>query len=63
MTIPDPPAPTGTPREIPGRRPRREELLVTCDRCGTEMHEKNCKLICPNCGSRFDCSDLSIHFD
>lgn len=34
-----------------------------CDRCGTEMHEKNCKVSCPNCGNRFDCSDLSIYFD
>ena len=34
-----------------------------CDRCGTEMHEHNCKVTCPNCGNRFDCSDLNIYFD
>ncbi|HEX8992628.1 MAG TPA: hypothetical protein VF784_13200 [Anaerolineales bacterium] len=34
-----------------------------CDRCGFEMFETNCKIICPNCGSRYDCSDLSIYFD
>ena len=34
-----------------------------CDRCGHEMHEKNCKVTCPNCGNRFDCSDLNIYFD
>jgi hypothetical protein len=34
-----------------------------CDRCGSEMHERNCKVICPNCGNRFDCSDLNIYFD
>jgi predicted metal-dependent hydrolase len=34
-----------------------------CDRCGTEMHENNCKVTCPNCGNRFDCSDLNINFD
>jgi rubrerythrin len=34
-----------------------------CDRCGHEMVEKNCKVTCPNCGNRFDCSDLNIHFD
>jgi rubrerythrin len=34
-----------------------------CDRCGHEMHEKNCKVNCPNCGNRFDCSDLNIYFD
>jgi predicted metal-dependent hydrolase len=31
-----------------------------CDRCGTQMHEKNCKVSCPNCGNR---SDLNIYFD
>ncbi|RPI88311.1 MAG: DUF309 domain-containing protein [Chloroflexi bacterium] len=34
-----------------------------CDRCGHVMHEKNCKVTCPNCGNRFDCSDLNIYFD
>ena len=34
-----------------------------CDRCGTEMNERNCKITCPNCGNRFDCSDLNIYFD
>ena len=34
-----------------------------CDRCGSEMHEKNCKVTCPNCGNRFDCSDLNLYFD
>ncbi len=34
-----------------------------CDRCGTEMIERNCKVVCPNCGNRFDCSDLSLYFD
>ena len=34
-----------------------------CDRCGAEMREKNCKVSCPNCGNRFDCSDLNIYFD
>jgi hypothetical protein len=34
-----------------------------CDRCGSEMREKNCKVTCPNCGNRFDCSDLNIYFD
>lgn len=34
-----------------------------CDRCGHEMYEKNCKVTCPNCGNRFDCSDLNHYFD
>jgi predicted metal-dependent hydrolase len=37
--------------------------LWICDKCGSEMHEKNCKVSCPNCGNRFDCSDLNIYFD
>jgi len=37
--------------------------VYMCDRCGHEMYEKNCKVICPNCGNRFDCSDLNIYFD
>jgi Zn finger protein HypA/HybF involved in hydrogenase expression len=34
-----------------------------CDRCGSSMIERGCKLICPNCGNRFDCSDLSVYMD
>ena len=37
--------------------------VYLCDRCGSEMHERNCKVTCPNCGNRFDCSDLNIYFD
>lgn len=37
--------------------------IWVCDRCGSEMHEKNCKVTCPNCGNRFDCSDLNLYFD
>ncbi|MCQ3938038.1 MAG: hypothetical protein DPW18_13455 [Chloroflexi bacterium] len=40
-----------------------EKRLWICDRCGSEMYEKNCKVICPNCGNRFDCSDLNLYFD
>ena len=39
------------------------ETKYICDRCGSEMYEKNCKVTCPNCGNRFDCSDLNIYFD
>ncbi len=31
-----------------------------CDRCGYEMIERHCKVICPNCGARWDCSDVTI---
>jgi uncharacterized protein len=40
-----------------------EKRVWICDRCGAEMHEKNCRVSCPNCGNRFDCSDLNIYFD
>jgi predicted metal-dependent hydrolase len=40
-----------------------QKQVYTCDRCGSVMHEKNCKVTCPNCGNRFDCSDLNIYFD
>jgi predicted metal-dependent hydrolase len=40
-----------------------EKRIWICDRCGVQMHEKNCKVSCPNCGNRFDCSDLNIYFD
>ena len=42
---------------------RKQKPAYVCDRCGHEMYEKNCKVTCPNCGNRFDCSDLNIYFD
>jgi rubrerythrin len=41
----------------------KEKKVYLCDRCGFKMIEKNCKVECPNCGNRFDCSDLNIYFD
>lgn len=41
----------------------KEKRLWLCDRCGGEMHERNCKITCSNCGNRFDCSDLNLYFD
>jgi predicted metal-dependent hydrolase len=43
--------------------PTGKKRVYVCDRCGHEMTEKNCKVTCPNCGNRFDCSDLNIYFD
>lgn len=28
-----------------------------CEFCGSEMYGLHCKLVCPNCGYRRDCSD------
>ena len=44
-------------------RTLQPEQVYLCDRCGHTMYELNCKIICPNCGYRFDCSDLNIYFD
>ena len=40
-----------------------EKHVYICDRCGSEMDERDCKVTCPNCGNRFDCSDLNLYFD
>ncbi len=37
--------------------------IYICDRCGFEMVEDHCKVVCPNCGARWDCSDLNIYTD
>lgn len=37
--------------------------LIKCDRCGSIMTARDCKITCLNCGNRFDCSDLNIYFD
>jgi hypothetical protein len=37
------------PREIPTRH--------DCEICGTVMYDHNCKIVCPNCGYKRDCSD------
>ena len=46
--------------EDPGPQAAR---VYTCDRCGEQMNEHNCKVICPNCGNFFDCSDLTLKYD
>jgi predicted metal-dependent hydrolase len=40
-----------------------QKRIWICDKCGSEMYERNCKVSCPTCGNRFDCSDLNIYFD
>jgi hypothetical protein len=34
-----------------------QPLGEECEICGTEMFGLHCKLVCPNCGYRRDCSD------
>jgi len=40
-------------RETEAAQPSGEE----CEICGAEMYGLHCKLMCPNCGYRRDCSD------
>ena len=46
-----PPPPDSAPvrREIPS--------VHHCDLCGAAMYDHNCKIVCPNCGYKRDCSD------
>jgi len=50
--LPPSPPPSGSPyrlREVP-----KEHV---CECCGTVMYDHNCKIVCPNCGYKRDCSD------
>lgn len=40
-------------REAPPKATADEE----CELCGMRMYGLHCKLVCPNCGYRRDCSD------
>lgn len=39
------------------------EHIFICDRCGKRMVEFHCKVSCPNCGNRLDCSNLISYLD
>lgn len=43
---------TGTPDEKIDVRDAQE-----CEACGTRMYGLHCKIVCPNCGYKRDCSD------
>ncbi len=58
----DPSAQVEAKPEEPGEA-KSERPVYFCDRCGFEMVEVHCKVVCPNCGARWDCSDLSIYTD
>jgi hypothetical protein len=34
-----------------------ERDLQECEACGTRMYGLHCKIVCPNCGYKRDCSD------
>ena len=35
-----------------------ERLVYICEICQTILEERSAGMVCPNCGRRFDCSDL-----
>jgi transposase len=43
----------GSQEHVETPQPSGEE----CEICGSEMYGLHCKLVCPNCGYRRDCSD------
>jgi hypothetical protein len=50
-----PVSPARAPAAPPPEPPADQDL---CPICGATMFGAHCKLICPNCGYREDCSDL-----
>jgi hypothetical protein len=50
----------GVRAELPQGSPyvyRGVPSLHECELCGTVMYDHHCKIICPNCGYKRDCSD------
>jgi hypothetical protein len=48
----EPSLPVGSPyvkREVP--------TVHHCERCGAVMQDRHCKIVCPGCGYKRDCSD------
>lgn len=57
---PDPaPPPRTPPPAAPVRFFEKREIPAVheCELCGTVMYDHNCKIVCPNCGYKRDCSD------
>ena len=48
----------GEENSMQDARPKAwEPVREECELCGSEMFALHCKLICPNCGYKRDCSD------
>ena len=58
---PEPPAPSARteapPTPVSPFRLREVPKEHVCECCGTVMFDHNCKIVCPNCGYKRDCSD------
>ncbi|MFL5511642.1 MAG: hypothetical protein ACJ8CN_04310 [Gemmatimonadales bacterium] len=50
-------APAAPPATNSPYRLREVPKEHVCERCGTVMYDHNCKIVCPNCGYKRDCSD------
>jgi rubrerythrin len=48
------PAPVAPPAPFRLREIPKEHV---CECCGTVMYDHHCKIVCPNCGYKRDCSD------
>lgn len=55
-SAPPDPAPAAPAPPAPLRR-REIPSVHVCELCGTPMYDHNCKIVCPNCGYKRDCSD------
>lgn len=51
------PTPPESPAEAWPFKVREIPKEHVCERCGTVMYDHNCKIVCPNCGYKRDCSD------
>ena len=57
--VPTPPDPATAEAPVPVVPLKRREIpsAHVCELCGTTMYDHNCKIVCPNCGYKRDCSD------
>lgn len=53
------PPPEQEPEPVRARFFERREVPTVheCELCGAVMFDHNCKIVCPNCGYKRDCSD------
>ena len=54
---PEPPRPAPPPPPQPAFVYRAVPTQHVCEICGTVMYDHHCKIICPTCGYKRDCSD------
>jgi rubrerythrin len=52
-----PATPSAPPAQGSPYRLREVPSTHICECCGAVMYDHNCKIVCPNCGYKRDCSD------